>query len=50
MDTQRASKLGTLSYLELTGFPAIVDIERRFLPENAAVKYEASIGEYDPRA
>lgn len=50
MDMQTGSKLGTLSYLELTGFPAILDIERRFLPETTAAKYEDSIGEYDPRA
>ena len=50
METQKGSKLGTLSYLELTGFPAILEIERRFLPEATAAKYEASLGEYDPRA
>ena len=39
METQKASKLGPLSYLELTGFPAILEIEREFLPEQTAAKW-----------
>lgn len=39
----------TLGYLELTGFPAVVELERRFLSREALAKYDGSIGEYDPR-
>ena len=41
---------GEFSYLELTGFPAVVEIERRYLGEAALGKYGSSIGTYDPRA
>jgi 2-methylisocitrate lyase-like PEP mutase family enzyme len=41
---------GEFSYLELTGFPAVVDIERRYLGEAALGKYGSSLGAYDPRA
>jgi 2-methylisocitrate lyase-like PEP mutase family enzyme len=40
---------GEFSYLELTGFPAVVEIERRYLGEAALGKYGSSIGAYDPR-
>ncbi len=50
METQKESKLGTFSYLDLTGFPAVVELEKRFLPEASLTKYEASLGEYDPRS
>lgn len=49
MDQQSSLPNGTFGYLELTGFPAVVDIERRFLPEAQLKKYEGSLGEYDPR-
>lgn len=49
METQKSSKLGTFSYLDLTGFPAVLDIEKRFLPEESLAKYAGSLGEYDPR-
>lgn len=49
MDTQKDSKLGTFSYLDLTGFPAVVELEKRFLPTASLQKYDTSLGEYDPR-
>lgn len=49
MATQTHSKHGTLSYLHLTGFPAVVDLEKRFLSEASLKKYDQSLGEYDPR-
>ncbi|MBD9560659.1 isocitrate lyase/phosphoenolpyruvate mutase family protein [Ensifer sp. ENS03] len=50
METQKGSKLGTFPYLDLTGFPAVVELEKRFLPEASLLKYETSLGEYDPTA
>lgn len=49
METVRDQPHGTFGYLELTGFPAVLELERRFLPEEALRKYDASLGEYDPR-
>ncbi len=49
MDTQKDSKLGTFSYLDQTGFPAVVELEKRFLPTASLQKYETLLGEYDPR-
>lgn len=49
MATQTGSKHGTFSYLDLTGFPAVLQIERSFLPSEQLAKYETSLGEYDPR-
>lgn len=49
METQRSSRHGTFSYLDLTGFPAVLELEKRFLPEDQLAKYGASLGEYDPR-
>ncbi|MDH2328032.1 isocitrate lyase/PEP mutase family protein [Cereibacter sp. SYSU M97828] len=49
METQKASKHGALSYLDLTGFPSVLEIERNFLTEAELKKYELSEGEYDPR-
>jgi 2-methylisocitrate lyase-like PEP mutase family enzyme len=34
-------------YLELTGFPKVVELERRYL--DAGAKYDQSLGVYDPR-
>ncbi|MET3794487.1 isocitrate lyase/PEP mutase family protein [Aquamicrobium terrae] len=49
METQKNSRHGTFSYLELTGFPEVLEIERQFLPQEQLEKYESSLGEYDPR-
>jgi 2-methylisocitrate lyase-like PEP mutase family enzyme len=46
----KARPQDTFSYLELTGFPAVLELERKFLPEEQLSKYELSLGEYDPRA
>lgn len=50
MEGQTQSRLGTFSYLDLTGFPSVVDLERRFLPVEDLAKYDSSAGEYDPAA
>lgn len=39
---------GEFSYLELTGFAALVDIERRYLGEAELEKYRKSEGMFDP--
>ena len=49
MASETATGRSTLGYLSLTGFPAVVEIERAFLPAEAMVKYDTSIAEYDPR-
>jgi 2-methylisocitrate lyase-like PEP mutase family enzyme len=49
MASDTATGRSTFGYLELTAFPAVVDIERAYLPESALKKYEESIGEFDPR-
>ena len=49
METVKDQPHGTFGYLELTGFPAVVELEKRFLTEDALRKYDASLGEYDPR-
>ena len=44
-----ATGRSTLGYLSLTGFPAVVEIERAFLPAEAMAKYDTSLADYDPR-
>jgi hypothetical protein len=36
-------------FLELTGFPKLLEIERQFLADDVLGKYDQSIGLYDPR-
>jgi 2-methylisocitrate lyase-like PEP mutase family enzyme len=50
MAEAKARPQDTFAYLELTGFPAVLEIEKRFLPADQLSKYEHSLGEYDPRA
>jgi 2-methylisocitrate lyase-like PEP mutase family enzyme len=50
MAEAKAQPRDTFAYLELTGFPAVLELERKFLPEEQLSKYELSLGEYDPRA
>jgi 2-methylisocitrate lyase-like PEP mutase family enzyme len=50
MAEAKAQPKDTFAYLELTGFPAVLELERKFLPEEHLSKYELSLGEYDPRA
>lgn len=45
----KAKPQDTFAYLELTGFPAVLALEQRFLPPEQLSKYEHSLGEYDPR-
>ncbi len=42
--------IGIFGFLELTGFPKLLEIERAFLNPDDLAKYEQSIGLYDPRA
>jgi 2-methylisocitrate lyase-like PEP mutase family enzyme len=42
--------IGIFGFLELTGFPKLLEIERRYLGAEALRKYEQSMGLYDPRA
>jgi 2-methylisocitrate lyase-like PEP mutase family enzyme len=42
--------IGIFGFLELTGFPKLLEIERAFLNPGDLAKYEQSIGLYDPRA
>jgi 2-methylisocitrate lyase-like PEP mutase family enzyme len=49
MAEAKAKPQDTFAYLELTGFPAVVELEKRFLPAEQLSKYEHSLGEYDPR-
>lgn len=49
-DTLEGHPLGEFSYLELTGFPAVVEIEKKYLGQGALKdKYEGSVATYDPR-
>lgn len=48
MASDTATGKSTFGYLNLTAFPAVVEIERTFLPREALAKYEQSLGEYDP--
>ena len=49
MASETATGRSTLGYLSLTGFPAVVEIERAFLPAEAMAKYDTSLADYDPR-
>ncbi len=42
--------LGGFGLFELTGFPALTELEKKYLPARRFEKYEESIGMYDPRA
>jgi hypothetical protein len=48
MESDTAKGRSTFGYLDLTGFPAVVEIERAYLPAEALKKYEETSGEYDP--
>jgi len=41
---------GIFGFLELTGFPRLLEIEKQFLSSEQIAKYDQSIGIYDPRA
>ena len=49
-EKNRDHPVGMLGFLELTGFPRVLEIERRYLGEEALGKYDRSIGLYDPRS
>lgn len=42
--------IGGFRIFDLTGFPAVAEMERKYLPREDAERYESSIGVYDPRA
>jgi 2-methylisocitrate lyase-like PEP mutase family enzyme len=42
--------LGGFGIFDLTGFPEILDLERRYLPKERLDRYDDSIGVYDPRS
>ncbi len=48
MDERQQHRLGEFGYLELTGFAAIAEIERRYLGDAALDKYAGSVGVFDP--
>jgi 2-methylisocitrate lyase-like PEP mutase family enzyme len=48
--THKDHPVGMFGFLELTGFPKLLEIERTFLDADALAKYDQSIGLYDPRA
>lgn len=46
----RDHRLGKLGLLDLTGFPELLELERKFLPLETMKRYDQSIGIYDPRS
>jgi 2-methylisocitrate lyase-like PEP mutase family enzyme len=42
--------IGIFGFLELTGFPRVLEIEKAFLSPEALAKYDATLSLYDPRA
>jgi 2-methylisocitrate lyase-like PEP mutase family enzyme len=50
IQTRKDHPIGMFGFLELTGFPKLLEIERTFLDAEALAKYDESLGLYDPRA
>jgi 2-methylisocitrate lyase-like PEP mutase family enzyme len=48
-DSHKDHPIGMFGFLELTGFPKLLEIERTFLGAEALAKYDQSMGLYDPR-
>jgi 2-methylisocitrate lyase-like PEP mutase family enzyme len=48
-DAHKDHPIGMFGFLELTGFPKLLEIERTFLGADALAKYDQSMGLYDPR-
>jgi 2,3-dimethylmalate lyase len=42
--------LGGFGIFDLTGFPEVLALERKYLPKERLERYDASIGVYDPRS
>jgi 2-methylisocitrate lyase-like PEP mutase family enzyme len=42
--------LGGFGLFELTGFPELTELERKYLPAHRLEKYDQSLGAYDPRS
>lgn len=42
--------LGGFGLFDLTGFPQLTELEKKYLPAERLDKYEGSLGSYDPRA
>ena len=45
-----AHPLGGFGLFELTGFPKLTELEKRYLPAQKTASYDNSLGMYDPRA
>jgi 2-methylisocitrate lyase-like PEP mutase family enzyme len=49
-DRIKEHPIGIFGFLELTGFPKVLEIEKAFLDPDQLEKYEQSLSLYDPRA
>jgi hypothetical protein len=49
-DRIKQHPIGIFGFLELTGFPKVLEIEKAFLSPETLDKYEQSLSLYDPRA
>ena len=49
MQKTKTHPLGGLGKFDLTGFPKVVEWEKKYLPPEKSDKYDSSIGLYDPR-
>ena len=50
LEENKAHPIGVFGFLELTGFPKVLEIEKAFLDEKLMEKYDRSMSLYDPRA
>jgi 2-methylisocitrate lyase-like PEP mutase family enzyme len=47
-NTTENHPVGGFGLFDLTGFPQLVELEKKYLPADRLEKYDSSIGEYDP--
>jgi 2,3-dimethylmalate lyase len=45
----KSHPLGGFGLFDLTGFPQVMELEKRYLSEESLARYDQSIGVYDPR-
>jgi hypothetical protein len=45
----KSHPLGGFGIFDMTGFPHLLEMEKRYLPAETMVRYEQSLGVYDPR-
>jgi 2-methylisocitrate lyase-like PEP mutase family enzyme len=50
LEENKNHPIGVFGFLELTGFPKVLEIEKAFLDEKLMEKYDLSASLYDPRA